>query len=689
MTLKGNLLGAPRAEADQEMLSTAFVQSHDYRALTQTNDFNFVVGRRGTGKTALFIKVSEFFHDDNHVYLYKVTPEEYSALSVRAVLERLENNYLSNRAICRVSWKANLLIGILKDLRTHWKIGKTSDDKYLQGFYSTNQALCKFDTINRFSDLVKVASEEANSKSEIPKRIADRVDLSKLQTAVQASLEALNLSVLYLFDNLDEGWLPGPESVAILGGLALAAADLRDSRSQVHSILFIRDNIFRALATSDPDFSRHIEGNTLRLHWNEESLFHLVAERLRVSLSLAEVENNTKVWNRFAQRGLKGREGFASCLQYTLFRPRDILVLLNSAFLVAGRANRSELIEEDIETTSRLVAHDRMNDLKHEYSHVFPGIGLFIESFKGRSAKTNYATLIEFLNRVVKENPYSDKHASDFAVLGSGTELFSALYSVGFIGLSESSTPSFLFCHDGARSDIVAIKPESDTMIHPCYWKALEIEGDDVSQDVIVEITDDYKIRVNPEARELRVQMLGQLISELPDLPLGQDGSSRFEEWVFRSIKILFAGDLTNPEKKPNKNSVQRRDIVATNMAEKGFWKRVLDDYSSRQIIFEVKNYEHVKVEDYRQVLSYSGKDYGRFAIIVNRSKNELHNKHERDWVKEMYDHEQNLIVYSLPASFLARCMKKLRNPQRRDYADQQLSKRLDTIIRQYITLKH
>ncbi len=688
MVTKGNLLGAARAESDHKMLNAAFVQTHDFKALSQTNDFNFVVGRRGTGKTALFIKVAEHFDNDSHVYLHKVRPEEYSALSFRSALERLRTDYRANRAICRVCWRANLLIDILEDVRKHWKISRSPDHQYIHKFYSNNRGLCNHNIFDRLRDLLEGASGDAKSVDEIPKKIAERVEISRLQDAIQGSLKSLNLSVVYLFDGLDEGWVPGQESVSILGGLASAVADLRDSDCQVHSVLFIRDNIFRALATSDPDFSRHIEGNTLRLHWNEESLFHLVTERLRISLSLTEVENNTKVWNRFAQRKLKGREGFKSCLQYTLYRPRDILVLLNQAFVVAGRGNRSEIIEDDIEATSRQVAHDRLNDLIHEYSHVFPGIGLFIEAFKGQPAKTKYNDLVEFLDDIVEQNPFSDRLASDFAVLGSGNELFNALYSVGFIGLSDQSTPSFLFCHDGARSNLASIKPESDGMIHPCYWKALEIEGDDVSQSVLVDITDDYKVRVNPETRELRIQMLGQLISELQDLPIGQNGSTQFEGWVFRAIKILFSGDLINPELKANKDSIQRRDIVATNMAEKGFWKRVLDDYRARQVIFEIKNYEKIDPDDYRQVLSYSGKDYGRFVVIVNRSANELLTQNERSWVKEMHD-QHNLMIFLLPASFLSRCVKKIRNPQRRGYADQQLSKRLDTIVRSYLSLKH
>ena len=59
--IQGNLLGGDRAEVDHVMLEKAFVQTHDFQALVTTTNFNFVVGRRGTGKSALFIKALTTF----------------------------------------------------------------------------------------------------------------------------------------------------------------------------------------------------------------------------------------------------------------------------------------------------------------------------------------------------------------------------------------------------------------------------------------------------------------------------------------------------------------------------------------------------------------------------------------------------------------------------------------------------
>ncbi|HWU39071.1 MAG TPA: hypothetical protein VN203_15590, partial [Candidatus Acidoferrum sp.] len=97
-----------------------------------------------------------------------------------------------------------------------------------------------------------------------------------------------------------------------------------------------------------------------------------------------------------------------------------------------------------------------------------------------------------------------------------------------------------------------------------------------------------------------------------------------------------FSGKLANIQRKPNPGATQQRDIVATNMAEKGFWKRVRDDYRTRQVVFEIKNYEELGPDDFRQVLSYTSGEDGQFAMIVSRAQSELLTDRGKQWVATM-----------------------------------------------------
>jgi hypothetical protein len=178
------------------------------------------------------------------------------------------------------------------------------------------------------------------------------------------------------------------------------------------------------------------------------------------------------------------------------------------------------------------------------------------------------------------------------------------------------------------------------------------------------------------------------LLQELSEIPEGLSGAVDFEAWALKTIKILFATNLANIELHPNKNGLQQRDIVATNLAENSVWQRILTDYQTRQVIFEIKNYKELGADEYRQVNSYLFKDYGKLAFIINRDHTENLEKHrELTWVKELYDNHGKLVI-KLPSKFLERHLSKMRSPQKHDEVNKQLSKLLDLYIRTYLSNK-
>ncbi len=529
---------------------------------------------------------------------------------------------------------------------------------------------------------------DASHAVEVPARLAAMAEIDKLQATVKSLLTELNYRVLVMYDGLDEGWTPDPIATAVIGGLARTAGDFTDIQAGIHPLLFIRDNIFRALAQLDQDFTRHIEGHTLRLHWDEASLFHLVARRLRVALRIEDQENDVRIWNRFAHRGLREREGFSLCLRNTLYRPRDILVLLNEAYVNALQVSRTEIIEDDVEASATRISNTRLDDLLKEYDVVFPGLRLFVSLFHGRPSQDRYGAVVQLLDEAIATSDYVDLAARDFGLFNSGKEIATALYSVGFLGVRDASGTSFVFCHDGAASPLTTIEANRPVTIHPCYWKALELGGDIPPEDVMIQINDEYEAPPAKQTADFRVKLYGEIAGTLPRIQQGKEQAQDFEQWVLRSVRVLFAGKLTNVQLKPNASGIQQRDVVATNLAKDGFWRRMLEDYQSRQAVFEVKNYEELTPDDFRQILSYLSGPYGKFAVVVTRAPTEVPTERERDWLSVMW-HEHQRVILILPAVVVARCVSKLRNPDRKyDYTEETLNKRMDTLVRSYLNLR-
>ena len=689
--IPGNLLGSTRAEADMRMLEEAFVETSDYLALKNTDDFNFIVGRRGTGKTALYLRLISAFSQDKRSFMHCVKPQEHDSLMVLGLIRKLGlSSYESVRSTSRVLWRVSLLFSVAVDLCGHWKFKGTQECGILNGYLAKRKHLRRLGELQRCHSILNDLSPSFNLPEELPALIASKFEMSTLEAAVRKGLDSIGSKSVFLFDGLDEGWGTDTLSIGILGGLAITISGFQDASLPIHGEVFVRDNIFRSLATQDSDYSRHIEGNTLRLHWDEDSLFNFITNRLRIVFNLQDVESNVRVWNRFAHRNVRDREGFYRCLRHTLYRPRDLLVLLNSAIVRANRAGRREIIEDDIQSTSKQVSMDRLADLKKEYEGVFPGLSIVTDSLVGGEAFQTLSYVTNGLQSLVDGLDYSQPQSGDIALLGNGSQVLDALYSIGLLGLVEPATSAVRFCHDGARSIISDLPEDRYIAVHPCYWKALDIRTGEISTDVLVEIHDDYEVRATGTVPALRARRLGRLVSDLSDIPLGSGGASGFEDWMLRTCRILFSGYLSNFELHPASDGVQRRDVVATNNAESGFWKRVLDDYGSRQVVFEVKNYEDLKIDDFRQSLSYSGRQYGRLVIVVHRSESEALNQRARGWVKEFWD-QHNTLVMTIPSVVLVRCIQKTRSPKnrKRSYVDRNLGKRLDTFERSYVVLRH
>ena len=518
--------------------------------------------------------------------------------------------------------------------------------------------------------------------------MARRYGLKNLETAIAGTLADINRVAVLLYDGLDEGWLPKPPAIAALDGLTSAVSDLAVRVSGIHGLLFIRDNMFRALAYMHPDFSQKIEGATQRLHWDRESLFELVCTRLRVRFDL-DIENNERIWNKLVDDTLAGRSGFTKCLQHTLYRPRDVLVLVNRANDVARRNGASAIGQNDLDSAATGISENRLQDLLKEYDQVLPGLPSFIRAFDKRPATSTYQDVAIHLDETIADDSYSSLESSDFAVLGNGRQVVSALFGVGFLGFEDPLTEGkFTFCHDGARTDPDRCDEGTAVIVHPCYWRALDLKTDMPNGEVLIRINDEYEVpKDDGSISDLRVRQIGRALQELGEIPLGQKGASDFEQWVLRAVKILFASKLVNAELEPNPwNAPQKRDVVGTNVAESGFWKRVLDDYRSRQIMFEVKNYGTLKPNDYRQMLGYLTKEHGKFGVIVYRSDQTGVGGTQRSWLQEIY-HEHGRIVFTLPVVYLKKGISKMRNPDRFDWIEKHLNKRLDIYQRRYLKI--
>lgn len=687
MDQSGNIFGAARAENDA-LLKTAFVETAEFKNLAYTNDFHVAVGRRGTGKSAVFIRLREAVAKANTLLL-ESTAEEHYTLAIGETLASVSPKYEHARAASKLLWKSSVLTHVCAEIVLHRNSHLTRGQEWINDHLERWQLDRKQSIYATAALMLKAANKQ--SLQSLLEDISNNGRVQALQQFVGDWLNSNGKKVLLLVDRLDEGWAADPVPTGVLGGLVVAAVELAEAYCPVHVLAFVRDNMFRALAHFDPDFSRNIEDTSLRLNWTEESLFALITERIKIAFRLSE-QKDSRIWERFAQNELKGRAGFREVLKHTLYRPRDLLILLNRAYQNAQAGGRTQVIGADIEKAALSISQKRLEDLIKEYDRVLPGTAEFAAAFKGAPSSMTYAAALEILQDCRADGSTDASHS--LAVLGSAEEVFLALHGIGFLG-TEIAHGEFAFCHDGTQTNMGKLSNDLRVAVHPCYAKALGLQDGDVAVEIAEQAEDEGPTSDDEnshqemgEAAKTKIQdqrsrQLGKVLVDYTQIEPGIPHAALFEEWLNRVIKVLFSGHLINVDLHPNRNAALRRDIVGTNTAVSPFWRRLREDYGCRQVVFEAKNYSELGPNEFNQAVSYGGGAYGKATFIVSRGKAGL-DENERAHIKSRYYGQQHLIIL-LPAEMLVLCLRKQRSERRVDYTEETLQRLLDTYERQYL----
>lgn len=683
-----NPLGDVRAEADHSMLSRAFYETPDYLSLIESDEKSIVVGRRGTGKSALNYRLKKQWNDPKSTLLIVIQPDEHQTLALSPYIKKTGSKFLSIRASCRLLWRYGLLLEIAQKLESKYKIKEKIQSSEIISLHLNAWGGKEKDFFDKLRGFVKRVLAEDIPADEFIEALVDRIQISNLEREIRSIASQANQKIHILVDRLDEGFDPEDSNIAFIDGAINAIIDTSTNlRGFVKPIIFLRDNIFRSVAHHDPDFTRNIEGQTLRLHWDVNNLFYLVCNRIRLAFN-DQTQNNKRLWTRYTSYDLHGEDGFKQCLKFTLYRPRDILILLNSAFENASKRDLSAEVTTisiaDLEKSAKIISTNRLDDLCKEYMHIFPSINSAVSVFSNINPEILFDEACSLLVSIFK-SPKSLESSIELAIFSTPEDIIRSLYGIGFIGVFDNSSGSYVFSHDGRKPDTEFL-PNHKLLIHPCYWMALNLNKSALNPEHATEINDEYEIKVASVTPELRNAKLGRLISEYNNIEKGNEGASDFEKWCHEAMQICFAGRLDNISLHPNKDSVNRRDIVGTNLAQTDFWKRISKDYSTRQVIFEIKNYESPTLDDYRQALSYLTGTYGNIAFIISRGWSvSLERDKELAWVRSIYSDHRKLIV-QLNGKFLCDVLGKLRNPQKHDAADKALFSLLDDYERLYLS---
>ena len=228
------LLGDVRAEEDTKMLKEAFVETDDYRTLIERNERCIVVGRRGTGKSALALKLAERQEGEGSAILITIAGDEEENIGIEEKIQKFGKSYGRQKAAAKLVWLYAIWMEILQQVRDRGndgqkgrKIRKERVNKWVQGGRSIAR---------RVGEVLRETTERG-AAAEVGE-LDRQLDVRRIGEEVGTTLEKEGKMVYIIVDRLDEGWEVSDSGIAAVNGLVQGIIETRTRVKSVVPIVF-------------------------------------------------------------------------------------------------------------------------------------------------------------------------------------------------------------------------------------------------------------------------------------------------------------------------------------------------------------------------------------------------------------------------------------------------------------------
>ena len=391
-------LGDLAAENEIKGLSSYFVPTGQYSE-AKRGRAQLVVGRKGSGKTAIFYGVRSTYKPSRAHIVLDLKPEGHQFTKLReALLQRLSGGVQQH--VLTAFWNYLLLMEIARkiveeegrfsyqqsELRRAWL--------RLAGLYGEDSRTEQGDFSERLLGLVDAIVARGSSVSSISTtpEVTELVygkDIRALSDALSAYVVTSRKEAIWvLVDNLDKGWpvqSARAEDILLIRSLLDASRKLQrqfeNRGTECHTIVFIRNDIYAHLVNETPDRGKD---TAVLLDWTDPEVFKEVIRRRIISSTDLEGDFES-LWRVIFDSHVGGEESFSYVLSRTLLRPREVLRFCRSCLDVAMSRGKDKVMESDILQAERLCSSDALVDLRFELKDVASRFEGIPDAFQGAS----------------------------------------------------------------------------------------------------------------------------------------------------------------------------------------------------------------------------------------------------------------------------------------------------------------
>lgn len=474
--------GDPVAENEASSLFNIFLETEGFQKALD-GQANVLVGRKGSGKTAIFLQVRDACRRDKQNIVIDLIPDGYQLVKMKEfILDQLGLG--ARKEVVAAFWEYVLWLEISYKIIEKDELKALRDPRLIDGFRNLETLFLKrVDTgrgdfserlkrlstniIGRFNEAGLSKEERSSLDSSKVLEIIYSQDIKDLREAVLSYLR-LKGFVLFLMDNLDRFWTPGgfgSDDALIVVGLT---ESMQEIQRKFHRggldfrwVIFVRSDVYEFLVRGMADYGKlGVES----IEWADRALLgRLFQQRLTGNLPKGSPPWE-KLWRDASVQIVGGKPILDFLTDGCMMRPRYMIRLFETARRRAITFDRRTIMEEDYFAAQKELGWQVLEDLDREVVDLVPDGGAFLFELLQERDELTPEKFRYFCGTRLKNSEDVDR-------------LLDVMLWNGSIGVLEGTQHRFIFDCGYKRQYLSAkikANPNVSLVIHPTLLAAIQ-----------------------------------------------------------------------------------------------------------------------------------------------------------------------------------------------------------------------
>ncbi|MCK5347590.1 MAG: hypothetical protein KAR20_29475, partial [Candidatus Heimdallarchaeota archaeon] len=354
-----------------------------------------VIGRKGSGKTAIFYAVRNSLGFSKNTTILDLKPEGHQFTKLRETILTNLSPGVQEHTLAAF-WNAILLSEIAHKINEEeYSWAQRDPDRWQKydavvNLYKKSGYAEQGDFSERLLHQVdclidRYESINNNLSNSFITELLYSGDIRAINDAVTRYLDEKR-EVWLLIDNLDKGWpVRGAtrEDILIIRTLLEATRKLQrqleKSGINFHCLVFLRNDIYEHLVIETPDKGKD---TAIILDWPDAEVFKEIFRRRIIASGQLE-GNFEEVWSTVFDPTVGNKDSFSYILERTLMRPRDFLNLILRGIETSINRGHKKVEEDDILKAEELYSEDILKTIAFELKDVYEEVPDFLYTFLG------------------------------------------------------------------------------------------------------------------------------------------------------------------------------------------------------------------------------------------------------------------------------------------------------------------